>query len=273
MCRVLGERGRPATVLPGPFCCDMRHLVNQGGIPSIIFGPGTIAQAHKPDEHIELREFLDCIEHLIAFMWNWCNQDRAHGQRTGRRDNNDQREGFVMRRVKMRLVWATAFALAIGVTAAQAQQPKRGGTLTYTFHPEPVAISTIATTAVPVALAATKVYESLLEYEGPGLEPKPGLAESWTVSPDRLTYTFRLRDGVKWHDGKPFTSEDVKFSIESIVRPFHSRGRTYFGEVTAIETPDPRTVVFKLKTPVPYLPQGVPAGRVADHAASRFHRR
>jgi len=77
MCRVLGERGRPATVLPGPFCCDMRHLVNQGGIPSIIFGPGTIAQAHKPDEHIELREFLDCIEHLIAFIWSWCNQDRA----------------------------------------------------------------------------------------------------------------------------------------------------------------------------------------------------
>ena len=165
-----------------------------------------------------------------------------------------------MRRVKMRLVWATAFALAIGVTAAQAQQPKRGGTLTYTFHPEPVAISTIATTAVPVALAATKVYESLLEYDGPGLEPKPGLAESWTVSPDRLTYTFRLRDGVKWHDGKPFTSEDVKFSIESIVRPFHSRGRTYFGEVTAIETPDPRTVVFKLKTPVPYFLKAFQAG-------------
>src|SRR6185503_6910451 len=81
-----------------------------------------------------------------------------------------------------------------------------------------------------------------------------------TVSPDRLTYTFRLRDGVKWHDGKPFTSEDVKFSIESIVRPFHSRGRTYFGEVTAIETPDPRTVIFKLKTPVPYFLKAFQAG-------------
>ena len=77
MCRILKERGRPSDVLPGPFCCDMRHLVNQGGIPAIIFGPGTIAQAHKPDEHIELREFLDCIEHLIAFIWSWCNQDRA----------------------------------------------------------------------------------------------------------------------------------------------------------------------------------------------------
>ena len=54
---------------PGLFASDMRHLVNQGGVPSIIFGPGTIAQAHKPDEHIDVREYLDCIEHLVEFIW------------------------------------------------------------------------------------------------------------------------------------------------------------------------------------------------------------
>lgn len=75
MCDVLSHRGGAGDVRPGPFCCDMRHLVNQGGIPSIIFGPGTIAQAHKPDEHIDLNEYLDCIEHLIDFIWAWCNQD------------------------------------------------------------------------------------------------------------------------------------------------------------------------------------------------------
>ena len=47
----------------------MRHLVNQGGIPSIIFDPGTIAQAHKPDEHGDLNEYLACIEHLIDCIW------------------------------------------------------------------------------------------------------------------------------------------------------------------------------------------------------------
>ena len=73
MCDVLGKRGGHGAVRPGPFCCDMRHLVNQGNIPSIIFGPGTIAQAHKPDEHISLAEYLDCIEHLIDFIWAWCN--------------------------------------------------------------------------------------------------------------------------------------------------------------------------------------------------------
>lgn len=73
MCRVLAGRGGHGHVRPGPFCCDLRHLVNQGGIPSIIFGPGTIAQAHKPDEHIDLGEYLDCIEHLIDFVFAWCN--------------------------------------------------------------------------------------------------------------------------------------------------------------------------------------------------------
>ncbi len=77
MCGVLGERGGKNTVHPGPFCCDMRHLVNQGGIPTIIFGPGTIAQAHKPDEYIALVEYADCIEHLIDFIWAWCNEDAA----------------------------------------------------------------------------------------------------------------------------------------------------------------------------------------------------
>ncbi|MBM3580442.1 MAG: ABC transporter substrate-binding protein [Alphaproteobacteria bacterium] len=153
-----------------------------------------------------------------------------------------------------RLIALTTAAFAVGaLLAPSAEAQKRGGTLTYTYQPEATAMSTISTTAVPVALISTKIYESLLEYEGAGMTPKPGLAESWTVSSDRLVYTFKLRAGVKWHDGKPFTSEDVKFSIEKVVTPNHSRGRTYFGNVATIETPDTHTVVFKLKAPVPYF--------------------
>jgi len=73
----LKERGEAGEVVPGPFACDARHLVNQGGVPTVIFGPGTIAQAHKPDEHIEVAEFLICIEHLIAFIASWCNEDET----------------------------------------------------------------------------------------------------------------------------------------------------------------------------------------------------
>ena len=68
-------RGALGEVRHGPFCCDMRHLVNQGGIPAIIFGPGTIAQAHKPDEHIPVGEYLAAIGHLIEFIHAWCNAD------------------------------------------------------------------------------------------------------------------------------------------------------------------------------------------------------
>lgn len=78
MAGLLGGRGCDARVHPGPFACDMRHLVNQGGIPAMIFGPGTIAQAHKPDEHIPIAEYLDCIGHLIRFIHAWCGaQARA----------------------------------------------------------------------------------------------------------------------------------------------------------------------------------------------------
>ena len=74
---VLARRGGDGTAYPGAFCCDTRHLVNQGGIPTIIFGPGTIAQAHKPDEHIVLSDYLAAIEHLVDFIPRWCDATPA----------------------------------------------------------------------------------------------------------------------------------------------------------------------------------------------------
>lgn len=161
-----------------------------------------------------------------------------------------------MLKTGMRLI-AIAVTAALGAMApVLAQTPVKGGSLTYTYHPEPTAMSTIATTAVPVALVATKIYESLLQWEGAEMAPKPGLAASWSRSDDGKTWIFKLREGVKWHDGAPFTAEDVKFSVESIIRPYHSRGRALFGDVEAIETPDATTVVFKMKAPVPYFLKG-----------------
>ena len=148
---------------------------------------------------------------------------------------------------------AAAAALLAVSPLLHAQQPKRGGTLTFSYQPEPSALSTISTTAVPTALVSTKIFESLLEYKGPELTPLPGLAESWTTAPDGKMHTFKLRNDVKWHDGKPFTSADVKFSVEKLISPYHSRGKVYWGELESIDTPDAHTVVFKLKKPVPYF--------------------
>ncbi|MFQ5693929.1 MAG: ABC transporter substrate-binding protein, partial [Nitrospinota bacterium] len=59
-------------------------------------------------------------------------------------------------------------------------------------------------------------------------EPVPDLAESWTVSGDGLTFTFNLRRGVKWHDGAPFTAEDVKFTYETLLHPDNRAGASHF---------------------------------------------
>jgi acetylornithine deacetylase len=88
MSEVLSRRGGDGGIHAGTYCSDMRHIVNQGKIPTIVFGPGTIAQAHKPDEHIVLAEYLASIEHLIDFIWHWCNEDadRPVSTRTARQD-------------------------------------------------------------------------------------------------------------------------------------------------------------------------------------------
>lgn len=77
-----------------------------------------------------------------------------------------------------------------------------------------------------------------------------GLAESWEYDESACTYTFHLRDGVKWHDGEPFTAEDVKFTIEAIMDPENgSENAPNFEDVEEITVPDGKTVVFRLSAP------------------------
>src|SRR5262249_52863557 len=85
----------------------------------------------------------------------------------------------------------------------------------------------------------------------------PELAESWQVEQAGAVYRFRLRDGVTWHDGAPFTSADVKWSFEEVLLKFHARTKASIGGVLAgIETPGDRTLGFRLKHPsAPWLSQ------------------
>jgi peptide/nickel transport system substrate-binding protein len=79
----------------------------------------------------------------------------------------------------------------------------------------------------------------------------PDLAESWTVAPDGLAYAFRLRAGVKFHDGAPFSSADVKFTFERGAAPesVNNLKQSLFATIAAIETPDPQTVILRLAKP------------------------
>jgi peptide/nickel transport system substrate-binding protein len=82
----------------------------------------------------------------------------------------------------------------------------------------------------------------------PGQPMAPSLAESWTVSPDGLTYEFVVRKGAKFHNGDAVTSEDVKFSFERYRGTAHN---VLKDRVAAVETPDPQRVRFKLNQPWP----------------------
>ncbi|MES1161611.1 MAG: ABC transporter substrate-binding protein, partial [Rhizobacter sp.] len=72
-------------------------------------------------------------------------------------------------------------------------------------------------------------------------------------APDGRSIAFKLRPGVRWHDGQPFTSADVAFSALEAWKKYHSRGRSTFAFVDAVDTPDPLTAVFRLSRPAPYL--------------------
>jgi peptide/nickel transport system substrate-binding protein len=132
-----------------------------------------------------------------------------------------------------------------------AAAPKQGGTATFLLSAEPPVLTTIAHTAFNSVFVSAKVTEGLLTYDF-DLAPRPLLAREWTVSDDGLRYTFKLRDGLKWHDGKPFSSADVAYSIATI-KEVHPRGRNTFLNLVDIQTPDPLTVTLVLSKPAPYL--------------------
>lgn len=129
--------------------------------------------------------------------------------------------------------------------------PKRGGTITFLVDPEPPILVSAVNSSGPSRQVSSKVHEGLLEYDF-DLTPRPQLATGWSISPDGLEYTFTLRPGVKWHDGKDFTSADVAFSI-GFLKQNHTNGRNTFANVAEIRTPDPLTAVIVLTKPAPYL--------------------
>jgi peptide/nickel transport system substrate-binding protein len=95
-------------------------------------------------------------------------------------------------------------------------------------------------------LSENVINEGLLQMNNYTLKLQPCLAESWEISPDQLTYTFHLRHGVKWHDGEPFTADDVKFTYDKLMDPKVDAApiRSYFTTVKSCEVLDPYTVRF-----------------------------
>ncbi|VFR17813.1 Oligopeptide ABC transporter, periplasmic oligopeptide-binding protein OppA (TC 3.A.1.5.1) [plant metagenome] len=142
---------------------------------------------------------------------------------------------------------------ALAAQAAAAGQPVRGGTLIANVSPEPSAglVGGINISA-PVLPISASIFDGLVTYDR-DFKPQPQLAESWEQSADGKTITFRLRRGVTWHDGVPFTSADVQYSILNVVKKTHPRGGSTFAKVTSVDTPDAHTVVLNLSGPSPVI--------------------
>jgi len=145
-----------------------------------------------------------------------------------------------------------AFALTItGATASQAQQPKRGGTLQFAISAETPNYDCHGSDTYATLHFSSPFYNTLLRFNLAKFPEIEGdLADSWTVAPDLMTYTFKLHPGVKFHDGTPLTSADVKATYDRMRNPpagVVSTRQATFADVGTIETPDANTVIFKMK--------------------------
>ena len=151
---------------------------------------------------------------------------------------------------------AGLLAVAVGALLAiplQAQAPRSGGELVFPVPSEPPSYDGHREETFGLIHPVAPFYNTLIRVDPNdkgGTTPHPSLAESWTTSADGKTYTFKLRRGVKFHDGSEMTSKDVKASYDKIIFPPAGVGSTRKGQyalVASIEAPDAHTVVFKLK--------------------------
>lgn len=149
-------------------------------------------------------------------------------------------------------------ALAVGLvgvpgiaTAGQeaGATPTTGGVLRVGVQGDPTELDPALSNLAATELVVDLVYEGLV-HEGPDLVPRPGLAESWEVSDDGLSYTFTLRQGVSFHNGREMTSDDVVYSIERVMDPeTGSPYVPYTERIADIDAPDGTTVTITLNAP------------------------
>lgn len=146
---------------------------------------------------------------------------------------------------------AAVCAFVLMGAEAQAQQPKRGGTLNFAISAETPHYDCHGSDTYATLHFSSPFYSTLLTFNLDKFpEVKGDVAQSWTVAPDLMTYTFKLHPNVKFHDGTPLTSADVKATYERLRNPpagVVSTRRATFSDIATIETPDPLTVVFKMK--------------------------
>jgi peptide/nickel transport system substrate-binding protein len=144
------------------------------------------------------------------------------------------------------LASAAATVIATNLPLSAIAQTKGGNALNVAVFPEPRSLLVGWGQTGPDQMVNGNIYEGLMRYDDK-LQPMPCLATEWSVSKDLLTYTFKLKKGVKWHDGEAFDAEDVVFSIDKLGRGVNPRVRVALEAVESIKAIDSHTVEIRLK--------------------------
>ncbi|HEX6685625.1 MAG TPA: ABC transporter substrate-binding protein [Candidatus Limnocylindrales bacterium] len=146
-------------------------------------------------------------------------------------------------------VLAAAGLLAAGCSSGSSNDPKTGGTLVVGYTADPNTLDPWKVTQFQALHMLEQVYGTLTQLDA-DLNVVPGLAEKWELTDENKTLTLTLRQGVKFHDGKTFSSADVKSSLDRIRdKATAAVAAATIASVSTIEAPDPNTVVLRLKSP------------------------
>ena len=144
-------------------------------------------------------------------------------------------------------------SLVVATSAAgqSAETPRRGGVLLAAIGADAPSLDIHQESTFAALQPVAPLYSTLLQIDPYNYPNVIGdVASEWKISPDGLTYTFKIRPGIRFHDGSPLTAADVKATYDKIISPpegVRSIRKPYYEAIASIETPDPSTVVFKAK--------------------------
>src|SRR6059036_1923932 len=162
--------------------------------------------------------------------------------------------------IRRHRAFVIALALAIGsllvapsVRAQSTETPRRGGILLAAIGADAPGLDPHQEQTFATLQPVAPLYSTLLQIDPYSYPNVIGdVASEWSISSDGLTYTFKIRPGIRFHDGSPLTAADVKASYDKILFPpagVRSIRQHHYSAVASVEAPDPSTVVFKLKFP------------------------
>jgi peptide/nickel transport system substrate-binding protein len=223
------------------------HLVDLNQARHLIAGEGTRV-AHR----------VTCEETPFKIIIDKANLSKQYHVRTVKEVSNQEalmHGGVDMFKKSSRLVATTLASLMallllwlVPMSNAATPTPRYGDSMVIGLPGDPGTLNGAISASVVEKIVASNVLSLLIRLDR-NFNPVPDLAKTWSISGDGLTYTFKLQEGVKWHDGTPFSSADVKYTIEEVILPLHTRGGTYKSVIDKVETPDANTLIIRMKAP------------------------